>query len=223
MDLFGFFRFSLFFAFFFVFCGQAISGEVFYGPGFDGISLSEFVLFANRPLSESNIKCSGKKDIACVSDYLKCLKKILKKEPEFRSQDAILDLRRWRLKQHIKCIIGEQALPESDAFVYRLPLYLEWEGMADGPEAEANYAERWIMERPESVINPFVHIFAAHRLRAAFEIYFKGKDENSMSVSGDSYRKHMSAVSSSKNEKIRCVAEDLEALSHVYLPCPIKP
>lgn len=222
MHLFRFFRAMFIFMSFFVFCGLAKSGEIHAGPEHNDISLSEFVLYTNQSISEINIKHFGKGRF-CASNYFKCIKPFLKNEPKNKNQTTVLDLRKWRLGQHMKCILGKYASSESGLFLSKLPLSLEWEGVTDGPLAESGYAEKWVMERPQSIIMPFVHLFAAHRLRAVFEISVKEKNEKMVAVSRDSYKKYMSSALSSENEKIRCIAEDMEALPYVYLPCSIKP
>lgn len=49
------------------------------------------------------------------------------------------------------------------------PIFYEWEGMHEGPLAEAEYAAQYLAENPETIIEPFLLTFLLHRYRAAWE------------------------------------------------------
>lgn len=193
------------------------------------LSLSEFVFFANLSFTEVQAELYKDSPPRCVSDYFKKTEPFLGTEPYSKSkkepgdQKEVVALRLWRLGQHMRCIFGEKAVPDAERFLSGIPLLLEWEGAVDGPMAEAVYAGKWIMDNPGSFISPFVHLFAAHRLRAVFEISFREKDEEKMEMARKSYRKHILSALKSNDRTIRCLAGDMEALSHVYMPCPVKP
>ena len=57
------------------------------------------------------------------------------------------------------------------------PIFYEWEGMHDGPLAEAEYAAQYLAENPGTVIEPFLLAFLLHRYRAAWECATVSGDE----------------------------------------------
>lgn len=189
--------------------------------------MSQFVLFSNLPLSELGAFSLPGKEGECAADYVLSIKSYIRQEPlaekRQKSQEDYLYLRRWRLKQHMICISGKDTSLESEAFVSGLPLSLEWEGLAEGPLAEAEFAEKWIRERPQSKTIPFVHLIAAHRYMAAFEISCLVRDEKKMNIYGKIYRQHLNSALLSMDEKIRCIARNMEDLPHVYLKCDKSP
>ena len=203
------------------FCSQVMAGES------DSLSLSGFVLFSALPVSALDETFISKEKSECRLEYVSSLKSFFKKEPEAKkgenNESYLLSLRRWRLERQICFIFGKEVSKEAESFVSKLPLSLEWEGMADGPLAEAEYAEKWISQRPESKILPFVHLFAAHRLRALSEISCLRGDKEKIDLFFQGFRKHIKSALSSGNKRIICLAKDMEDLPHVYLRCENKP
>jgi len=57
------------------------------------------------------------------------------------------------------------------------PIFYEWEGMHDGPLVEAEYAEQYLAENPETIIEPFLLSFLLQRYRAAWECATVNGDE----------------------------------------------
>ena len=75
------------------------------------VSVSAFVMFSALPLSEFNNGYYTEKNISCVSDYIREISPVLQKERKIRKNDdvEVLQLRKWRLKNHIICISGKKA------------------------------------------------------------------------------------------------------------------
>lgn len=182
------------------------------------LSISNFVLFSALPLSELYTENYRKKRISSVSGYIHEIHPYLKKERKPEKQDELM-LRKWRLRQHIICISGKSASGDAERFLSGLPLSIEWEGIPEAPLAEAAYAQKWIENRPDSKIIPFVHLFCAHRFRAVSEIFCFQKNTENIEKFYDLYISHIKAAISSNSEKIKCIADDMKGLSHVYISC----
>ncbi len=180
-------------------------------------SLSDVVLFAAFPLSSlDSSKYVGDRR-TCVERYLTTAKPGLFTEAKTDREDQVLALRRWRLERHIIVIHGSEAKRDAGLFASGVPLVLEWEGMSEGPLIEADYAEQWLDRYPQSPIVPFLHLFAAHRFRAGFEAAGREHAKGLIPIVAAKYRNHLQAARSAKNDKIACIANDMETLPYVYL------
>jgi hypothetical protein len=180
-------------------------------------SLTDVVLFATFPLSSLDSSKYAGEQRACVERYLSAAKPNLSTETKTNKEDQIIAIRRWRLERHIDVIHGPTARRDAGQFAAGVPLSLEWEGMSEGPLIEADYAEQWLKRYPQSPIIPFLHLFAAHRFRAGFEAAGRKHAKGLIPIAAAKYQYHLQAARSAKNDKIACIANDMEALPYVYL------
>jgi len=111
----------------------------------------------------------------------------------------------------------QPSLTDARLFAGGVPLGLEWEGMSAGPLREAEYAEEWLKRYPRSPLVPFLHLFAAHRYRSAFEAAGLEKAGDLLPMAGRKHREHLRAARSAGNDKINCIADDMDTLPYVYL------
>jgi len=130
------------------------------------------------------------------------------------SAEEAVPPRKNRLVEQMAAILGPEVRAEAAAFVAELPLAAEWEGAVEGPLREANHADGWLKRNPGSSLAPFLLLFKAHRLRAAYET---GGTEI-RPLLAEAYRETLRVSETSPNPLIRCLAEDLEAQPFVYLP-----
>ncbi len=101
-----------------------------------------------------------------------------------------------------------------------LPIGYEWEGMAEGPLAEARAAERYLQQHPGTSLHAFIRLFAAQRYRAAAEASASRGDFTGESEHWLFYRKHLSAVLALDQPLINLVAQAMTGRPQVYLALP---
>lgn len=114
-------------------------------------------------------------------------------------------------------LLGPQVRKEAEAFAGAVPLSIEWEGMHEGPMQEANVADEWLKKHSGTAIAPFLYLFKAHRLRAAYEAAGTSSQTALQPMLAEQYRLALKAATSCLNPLISCIADDLEAQDHVYL------
>jgi len=128
-----------------------------------------------------------------------------------------LKYRRRHLEEQIIVFMGEKNRSEARAFAQAVPLYLEWEGMSENPLSEAKFAGEWLQKHPQTAIEPFVHLFMAHRLRAGYECANAGREKDSRPSLAEKYRESLKKAESFHHPLISCVIQDMEAQPYVYL------
>lgn len=182
-------------------------------------SLTEVVLFGLRPASElapSRYRAEGRR---CVESYLAGLSrhKQLRAWKAPAGPEQAVAARRRNLEFHLAFLLGESARAEAKAFAAAVPLQVEWEGMSEGPLDEADFARQWLEKHPDTPLRPFLHLFMAHRFRAAYETSRREHAKTLSPMVARLYREHLAVALQSPNALIACIADDLEAQSHVYL------
>ena len=180
-------------------------------------SLADVVLFCQLPLSSLNPSDYRGNLRSCVEMYVSAARPSFSKEPRTDSEEKIMSARRWRLERHILVTIGPSGKKDARQFAKDAPLNLEWEGMSEGPLSEATYTEQWLERSPQSPIAPFLHLFAAYRYRAGFETASREQLKSQIPIAAATYKYHLQAARTAGNEKITCIANDMEALPYVYL------
>ncbi|MBN2539091.1 MAG: hypothetical protein JXB09_03495 [Deltaproteobacteria bacterium] len=182
-------------------------------------SLSSIVFFGIRPVTELEQGNNPGAVQTCVRKYLDAIPPNsslwLTKVPS-GSEDAVY-LKRRNLVEQMVTILGENVRSEAQTFASAVPLLAEWEGMSEGPVAEADFADQWLTKRPETSIAPFLHLFKAHRLRAGYEAARTEHEKGLRPVLARRYRESIDKARSSTNPLISCITDDLEAQTYVYL------
>ena len=127
--------------------------------------LADFVLQAARPASELKPLAANS---ACARDYLATLPAAspLWRDPSAGGPERALPARRAQLAAQIEWLLGTQVRREARAFTAAFPLYIEWEGLAEAPLAEARFVRTWLEQRPGSALASFLHLLETHRLIA---------------------------------------------------------
>jgi hypothetical protein len=205
-------------------CAMAIAG---HAPGRSFLwaqlikppPISEVVLFGNRPIEELNPHLYPEEEKACVSAYLKAVSpgSYLRRHRAPVDPEQAVKARRRNLEEQIVTIFGEGARSQARDFASAVPLIAEWEGDIQGPLNEADFADQWLERHPGALIAPFLHLFIAHRLRAAYEIARTGDQRHLWPIFVRRYKEALSVAKSSGNALVSCIAMDLEKQSHVYL------
>jgi hypothetical protein len=155
-----------------------------------------------------------------VATYLKAVsrdRQLRSWKPPTGPEQAVA-ARRRNLESQATLLLGEPARSEAKAFAAAVPLHVEWEGMSEGPLDEAEVARQWVERSPDTPLRPFLHLFLAHRFRAAYEAARREDAKALFPVIARLYREHLAAARDSSNGLIACIADDLQAQRHVYLP-----
>lgn len=182
-------------------------------------SLTEVVLFGLRPASQlapSRYRPEGRR---CVETYLQAIShhKQLRAWKTPAGPEQTVAARRRNLEFHLALVLGDAARSEAKAFAAAVPLQIEWEGMSEGPLEEADFGRQWLETHPNTPLQPFLHLFMAHRFRAAYETSRREHAKMLTPLVAGLYREHLAAARGSSNGLIACIADDLEAQPHVYL------
>jgi hypothetical protein len=182
-------------------------------------SLAEIVLFGVRPVKDLNQAARPGDEPACVRRYLGAIPpgSPLWSAPVPSRPEEAVPVRRRNLVEQVVTVMGENTRAEATAFGSAVPLQAEWEGMPEGPLSEAGFVDQWLAEHPGAAIAPFLHPFKAHRLRAAYEAARTCGDKGLRPDLSGRYKESLDKARSSLNLLISCIADDLEAQSHVYL------
>ncbi len=122
-----------------------------------------------------------------------------------------------RLEKTIVCSLGGAGIEEAAAYAGQAELAYEWEGMADGPLAEAAFARAYLAEHQATPLRPFLLLFIAHRSRCALEAMAREGDAEGALRARLDYRTHLEAALGERRALIRLAAAGLDALPFVYL------
>lgn len=182
-------------------------------------SLSDVVLFGVCSTKDLEQQTHGEGEGACVRQYLAALApdSPLRTAAVPAGPEDGLGTRKGNLIEQMVTLLGEGVRSEAASFASALPLGVEWEGMSEGPLEEAGFAEGWLERRPATSIAPFLHLFKAHRLRAAGEAARAQGEKDLLPVTAKRYRESLDKARSSANPLIVCIAEDIERRPYVYL------
>jgi hypothetical protein len=193
--------------------------DCFAAQGSGTPSLSEIVLFGIRSPNELRTGNESKTSQACVRRYLTAIPQeswLWGFKPPTSSEDAPTTKRRNIIEQ-ITVIHGEAVRKTADAFGSAMLLFGEWEGMSEGPLAEADYVEQWLKQHPDTAIAPFLHLFMAHRFRAGYEAAKAGHEKGLWPILAKRYNDSLRSARASGNQLISCLADDLDAQPFIYL------
>jgi len=190
-----------------------------------GPSLSEVVLFGVRPISELEPSLFRNERRQCVESYRKAvsLQSPLWNWKAPKSAKDALTAKRRNLEAQMIVLLGPGEGDEAAKFTQEVPLFVEWEGISEGPLEEVRLAEQWLERHPGTSLRPFVQLFMAHRLRAAYECAHREQAKGLWTMAAGRYREQLAATLASSNKLIVCITKDLEELDYVYLPGFTKP
>jgi hypothetical protein len=130
-------------------------------------------------------------------------------------------------QQYQRLLFSIAASPDAAAraqdYVRRLNPPYEWEGLPDGPEREARFAESWLASEPDSPFRRYLPLLAAHRWLCAAEAWdFQGSDngQQKAAASREAYKRHLAAAQASAEPLIRAAATALDATGRCLPPAP---
>jgi hypothetical protein len=132
--------------------------------------------------------------------------------------------KRQRVERGLVCLVGGAGIEErAAAYARDAELLYEWEGMSEGPLAEAGSAERYLGAHPGTPLEPYLHLFAAHRYRSAAEALTAEGDAGGNARAAEAYGRHLRTVQGEQDPLTRLAAAGLERLPFVYLVPPQPP
>jgi len=167
-------------------------------------------------------------DLAAVPEPLRArLEKYLTRRAAFKSsyksepdslQKVRADAKRRVLERAIVSLIDSPGIEKAAAdFVAAAPIAHEWEGMHDGPIAEANFAEGVLKKAPSSPLAPWLYVFIAERQRVAFETYENEKNEDGMKAAAKKYRTFIERGRAADDPIYGALIDDMERLPYLYI------
>ncbi len=104
-----------------------------------------------------------------------------------------------------------------------IPLALEWEGMADGPLAEARAAQTLAGDSSVAKAHGFLLLFSAHRYRAAAEAAAMQRLAEEEGAARQGYRRQLALALAADDPLVRAAARVLAGKAMVYCSLPEKP
>ena len=102
-------------------------------------------------------------------------------------------------------------------FALTAPLAYEWEGMSDGPLAEAEFAEQYLESHSRTPLAPYLKLFLAHRQRCAFETLTLQRKEQAAIQAAKKYRTYLASALTDPDPLVRFIAADFEKRPFLYL------
>jgi hypothetical protein len=184
------------------------------------LSLTEVVLVGLHPPRELQGSPYRPEGSRCVEDYLQAVSReprLAAWKPPAGPEQAVA-ARRRNLELQMTALLGRPVRQTAKEFAEAVPLRAEWEGLSEGPIDEADLAGQWLERSPDTPMRPFLHLFMAHRYRAAHEASLREHAKALTPILARRYREHLAAARGSAVALIACIAGDLEAQPHVYLP-----
>ena len=110
--------------------------------------------------------------------------------------------------------LDEKVLNEFDSTIV---FSYEWEGFSGGPINESKQLQQFLSVGRDSVVNDYVSLILAFRLRVAFECLTFEKKKESAKEYLDRYEKILILLKYSSNILIRVAAEEMDAKEYLYI------
>ena len=181
-----------------------------------------------RSVFSSGVGVLSAADLENVPEPLRSrLSKYLSRRATFKSQykNEPDDLKKVRsdakkrvLERAIVALIDVPGIgKEAAEFVAAAPIAPEWEGMHDGPLAEAAFAENVLKKNPSSALAPWFYVFIAERQRIAFEAYENEKNVEGMKAAAKKYRAFVERGRAAEDPIYAALIEDMERLPYLYI------
>jgi hypothetical protein len=114
------------------------------------------------------------------------------------------------LERALACLLeGPGIASLATEYVRGARILYEWEGLAESPLEESDYAEAYIARNSDSPFVPYLYLFAAVRVRCAFEFYARDGDASKVASTASRYRRLL-ALAREADPFIRLVADDMD-------------
>ncbi|MFH1145175.1 MAG: hypothetical protein V1774_11580 [Candidatus Eisenbacteria bacterium] len=107
---------------------------------------------------------------------------------------------------------------EAAHYAAQAVLFYEWEGLPESPLGEAEYAEQFLLEHPETPWRPYLHLFLAHRYECAREILHLDGNVDAEQHASEERDRYIRSALGDPDPLIRFVAADLDRQPFFYLP-----
>jgi hypothetical protein len=121
--------------------------------------------------------------------------------------------KRQRVERGIVAVIARDGIEASAAeYATQAVIQYEWEGMSDGPLAEAAFAETYLEQHPGTALRPYLNLFIINRLR--YTEVFLTSEKNSTAAAAASARLQQcrAAAAGDPDPLIGWVAADIEVV-----------
>jgi hypothetical protein len=109
------------------------------------------------------------------------------------------------------------------AFLTEAPIAAEWKLSSEAPGAEAAFAEKYLEGEPSSPLAPFLHVFIAHRQRAAFELAEREKNVEAQTAAARKYRTFIQRARAAKDPIYGLIADDIDRQAWVHARASVHP
>ena len=128
------------------------------------------------------------------------------------------DAKRRDLERSLVALIEAPGIEKTAAdFVAAAPIASEWEGLPEGPLAEAAYAENVLKKDPASPLAPWIYVFIAARQRIAFEAFENQKNQEGMKAAAKKYRAFVERARAVSDPVYAALIDDMEAQPFLYI------
>lgn len=133
-------------------------------------------------------------------------------------EEAARDAKKRALERAIVSVVADENAGQLALdFLRNAPIAYEWEGMHEGPVAEAAYAEEFLKRDTSSALSPFLYVFIAHRQRVAFETYGHAKNVEGQKASAKKYRTFLQRARAASDPLYGLIADDLDRQAYLYI------
>jgi hypothetical protein len=132
--------------------------------------------------------------------------------------------KRQEMERGIVALVDAPGIEEmARDYAKRAVLMYEWEGMGEGPLAEAAFAEQFLHANPDTPMAPYLTLFLAHRYRCASEALEAEMKPEAATTTHATYLEWLDAAIQQSDPLVRYTAQDLSRRMRVYLPAPASP
>jgi len=122
------------------------------------------------------------------------------------------------VERAIVALIDRQGIESAAAeYATRAVLFYEWEGMSEGPLAEAAFAESYLLEKTDSHLRPYLQLFLAHRWKCARETLMLEKNRPQALLIQSKYKSQITLLRGDVDPLVRAIAEDLDNEPALYI------
>lgn len=128
------------------------------------------------------------------------------------------DAKRRVLERAIVSLIDTPGIEQTAAeFVAAAPIADKWDGIPDGPLAEAAYAEDALKKAPASPLAPWLYVFIAERQRVTFETFENTKNAEGMKTAARKYRAFAERARGAGDPVFAALFADMEGRPYLYI------
>jgi hypothetical protein len=182
-------------------------------------------VFYGETIPESTVNCFPEPLRGRLQAYGKRFTRFQSRLPDSpagkdRTASYLLEKRR-RVERAIATLIDQPGIELiASEYSQKAVLAYEWEGMSDGPLAEATFAENYLRNNADSPLRPYLQLFLAHRWKCARETLIMEKKKQQASTIQAKYQAQMILLRQDADPLVRAIAEDLDGEPAIYIDHP---